>query len=869
MPEPDLAADPFGLRLARDYRADILQRPRVVGPQARNPDDRNSSAARAIKRNLGDLAAHWQTCDLVPSQCRDGRGYFGVAENVEEGNRMADILLVEATKYYQVVAFDLFFNQGSRDRTKENLVLVVGTLSGKAAAFRVDRFPDHRLPAGLVNLFNAQFCLVSDNVVHKFQFLMRTQDAPRCWLDTGSVSSRLPGHPRWRWAVLGKATVEDLCETVFGVYPGSLEYARAKARPITASLGEWPAFKTPGILEVWGPGPLEVWRAAHFRNGVCKHFGLLVLFTLLEFEAGKFSEEEEYTEPLLTVVSAFCRKSSPTTTPEPLTSTSEEESRPVAEATMRPSAPPGSVSSAESRKRDDVNQAGKLHPKEDRSSRSYKRSEKRKRSVDRNSGSPSSPRPSRRRRRHRSRSGERRRRSSTRTDRRRRYRSRSRTSSPSGTRAGSRKRSQEGRRLNEDLQAKLDALTSAVQRLDSRREFENTVHQSLQRTLEMASSARGSSDSASVVSGTSDSGVPQSPAKAGTRTAAKLTQIKNVHDRLGPRVEPARDRLGPRVKPGPEQPTVVQLASRRRLHPKDQAPKDLGKSRWFETPCIAPLKVTLPLTEREAKLSLELLRAHPSSYFPLRWQSHPMFYWACKFCGENKKHRAFANCSACVKAWREEQRENDMNRWKKSHCVYPLCTQSRDHVIGACPTLHRLCLTCGKRGHAPSDCTRPDLERVFQIYGPRGAYTRASFNRGTTAKAAEPVWGWSPLDSSPNMNIQLLVGKFKAQWNYWGKGWTGIQESSGETLDGLIRREHAKTRGPGELDSSEGGAWGAGLAMDCASVSGVSPVGTTSTDQAPDDHKTRPQSLVVIPKNSALHREIADCSLNSSELEKI
>ena len=266
MNEPDIVADPFGLKLARGYRADILQRPRVVGPPARVPDERVSSGAKAIKRNLSDLIAHWQTCDQVPGQCREGRGFFGVAEDAQEADRLAEILLLEATKYYQVVAFELFFNQSMRDKTKENLVLVVGTLSGKAAAFRVERFPGHRLPAALVNLFNAQFCLVSDNVQYKFQFLMRTKETPRCWLDTTTLLARLPGHPRWRWAVMGKVTLEDLCETVFGVYPGPLEATRARARPITASLGEWPAFKTPGILEVWGPGPLEVWRAAHFQE---------------------------------------------------------------------------------------------------------------------------------------------------------------------------------------------------------------------------------------------------------------------------------------------------------------------------------------------------------------------------------------------------------------------------------------------------------------------------------------------------------------------------------------------------------------------------------------------------------------------------
>ena len=332
-------------------------------------------------------------------------------------------------------------------------------------------------------------------------------------------------------------------------------------------------------------------------------------------------------------------------------------------------------------------------------------------------------------------------------------------------------------------------------------------------------------------------------------------------------------RLGPRVDTGAGASVYTRIQPRHQIALNHQAPKDLGKSRWYEEPALHPLKVTLPLQERESEISLELLRAHPSAYFPLRWQSHPTFYWACKFCGENKKHRAFANCPACITAWNQERRESDLNRWKKSHCVYPLCVQSRDHVIGACPTLHRLCLDCGKRGHAPSDCSRPDLEKVFLIYGPQGSYTRESFDRGTQAKAPEPVWGWNPLGTVPAVPVQLLVGQFKAQWNSWGKGWMGIQESNGDTIDGLIRREHAKARGPGESERRSEGKWGAGLPAAPRSplptIAGTSSSGALETSPR-SNHKAKVslRSQVVVPPNSSLNQRVADCSMNSSELER-
>ena len=815
------AADPFGLTLVRGYRPDIIDRPRVIGPQPREPDHRLSSSAKSVKRNLKDLLAHWQTCDTVPEQCRERRGVYQVAEDPQEAEKLGEMLLIEATKHYQVIAFDFYFNRRAKERTRDNLVLVVGTLSGKAATFRLELYPERRLPKSLVELFKSQMCLISDKVVYKFQFLMGSSEPPRCWLDTEEIVRILPRHPRWRWATVGDPSIDDLCETVFGVLPCSLSQDRAKARPITASLGVWPMFKTPEILDAWGPGPVEAWRAAHFRNGVCKHLSLIILFSLLEFEFGKFSEHEDYIEPLLTVVATFCKKGE-TEVSSGISGTSsgasvieEGSSKDLTEAkaptsrvtnTVPRSGSPRRRSSSGERvrgansrdsltgrarsrsrdrrrhsRRDDRRKSGRSHRRRSRSASSRRRHR---------SGRPRSSRSARSRTRSRSRSGgsRSRRRDSSPTSKRRRPRS---SSSP---------RARSSDSLETLLKGKLSELAAAVERLDSRKEFEATVNQSLQRTLELASPRKTGTDSTSLSSQTSSqrSQVPHSD------------KFTSVYERLEPRR--IKDRLGPLLpEPAcrsdrPHRPTRIQDL-------KTSAPRDLGKSRWFEPPVALPIVVKIPKHDRVSKLSLELLRAFPSDYFPLRWQSHPVFLWACRFCGETKKHKSYYNCVPCLYAWEKEGKEPDMNKWSKIHCEYPLCVSPRDHVIGACPTLHRLCLSCGKRGHSPSACCNSDLEKMFQTYGIRGAYTKESFDRGTQAKAPNPVWGWNPLQHAMDTPLQLLVGKTRAQWNSWGQGWEGIQESHGETLDALLRREHAKARGPSEAQAADqlGQKWGTGL----------------------------------------------------------
>ena len=54
----------------------------------------------------------------------------------------------------------------------------------------------------------------------------------------------------------------------------------------------------------------------------------------------------------------------------------------------------------------------------------------------------------------------------------------------------------------------------------------------------------------------------------------------------------------------------------------------------------------------------------------------------------------------------------------------------------------------------------------------------------------------APWLMDPKEPVQLIIGGGFAQWNHWGPGWEGIQQSNARTIDGLLRREHCKTAGP-------------------------------------------------------------------------
>ena len=301
MTDPEAVADPFGLQLARGYRADVLDQPRVVGPPPREAEVPASEAALAVKNSLRLLTSHWQACDVLPDHCRTGRTQFKVASTYDEATQLAEEILVDATKYYHMVGFELFFNQMNETKDLRNLVLTVGTMSGKAGAFRVELLGS-QWPAALRNLFNSQFWLISEDVLHKYRYLLDTDQEPRRWLDTLVLSARLPSHPRWRWTSTGCPNLMDITESVFGVFPGALTRSEAQTRIVTASLGAWPYFKTPELLEKWGSGPLEDWRMAYFRNGVAKYFGAVVLYTLLESEMNRFGPDLEYFKAIEEVV---------------------------------------------------------------------------------------------------------------------------------------------------------------------------------------------------------------------------------------------------------------------------------------------------------------------------------------------------------------------------------------------------------------------------------------------------------------------------------------------------------------------------------------------------------------------------------------
>ena len=749
MDDVETLADPFGLQLAKHYRAEILDRPRVLGPPPRESDHMNSTGAVEVKKNLKNLVTHWQACDVLPEHCREGRGSFQVAQTAEEAEFMAAELLTEATRYYQAVAFEIFFNGHSRDKDHKSLVLVAGVFSGKAVAFRLELLRDREWPRSLRHLFDSQFCLISDDVIHKYRFLTGTGAMPRRWLDISEIISRLPRHPRWRWTSFANPDLYDLCETLFGVYPRSLEIEEAKNRIITASLGQWPLFKTPKVLDRWGAGPFEAWRSAHFRNGVGKYLSLVSVFSLLEFEIGKFREDVTYNEPIEEVIGRLQRSA-------------RLDPRPVSE-----SVPAGTSSSFISPAVPSPATPGSIAPVQTGGQSTRDRCQGRS-----TNGFQSDV---------------------------------SKSPSTSSTPSASSTATSGAYLLQQAVLDRLDRLQAQVSRLDRHREFEREVNQALERTLELAKSIKTDSESSTTTTSDSERS-ERSVGPLSKADSAKKTVNASVKSRLGPvkssaRTErslssAARSSVFDRLEP------IVPRVERKpmELLDQDQPPVELGKKYWYEPSSRPTIHVPADLKGQESKLNLTLLRTHPASLFPLRWQSEPEFFWVCKFCGR-KGHKNFARCSECVEAWRTERREPDLDRWKLSHCRYPLCTRPQTHRIGACPTLHRVCVDCGYRGHAAGQCTRDDLQSLFKEYGPAGSYTKLSFPRGRGAREAEPVWGREPLKHSGPESVQFIYGRSMGQWNHWSQQWLGVMGTDDVTVDSVLRREHPKSRGPGAASS--------------------------------------------------------------------
>ena len=300
-----------------------------------------------------------------------------------------------------------------------------------------------------------------------------------------------------------------------------------------------------------------------------------------------------------------------------------------------------------------------------------------------------------------------------------------------------------------------------MKRLERRKEFEAEVTKALDRTMEVAKSLKTDT---STLSSSSSPSSPRRPSSSGH------TSVK--------------DRLGASPGGGVSSPVLNMGSVFRRLGPSPQknkvpsddeslknaaVPRTLGKEFWFEPTDYPEIEVCVPKERRERALSLELLNQFPSQYFPLRLQSEPVFFWVCRFCGK-KGHKSFSKCGPCLQAWRLEEQEIDLMKWTRPHCTYPLCSSPTLHVISGCPTLHKVCLECGRRGHQEGDCTRPDLEASFKKYGPDGAYTKFGFVRGDGAHGPVAVWGFSPLEHEPKVPVQLLVGRGFAQWNHWGAG---------------------------------------------------------------------------------------------------
>ena len=97
-----------------------------------------------------------------------------------------------------------------------------------------------------------------------------------------------------------------------------------------------------------------------------------------------------------------------------------------------------------------------------------------------------------------------------------------------------------------------------------------------------------------------------------------------------------------------------------------------------------------------------------------------------------------------------------------------------------------------------------------------------------------------------------------AQWNAWGPGWKGMQESNKRTLDAMIRREHAKTYGPAEVSES---SWGTGLPEPTVAEAFSSPC------------SVQVKSQVTVPEGSQLNKKKkvnskANSSMSSNELER-
>ena len=94
-------------------------------------------------------------------------------------------------------------------------------------------------------------------------------------------------------------------------------------------------------------------------------------------------------------------------------------------------------------------------------------------------------------------------------------------------------------------------------------------------------------------------------------------------------------------------------------------------------------------------------------------------------------------------------------------CRYPLCEHPASHVTKVCPTLHKRCQSCWRRGHRQihhSSYSPVQLDSIFCWWSPQGAYTCLVFLESSKfRKSHVHDWHWIAHLQSVSRNASQLM----------------------------------------------------------------------------------------------------------------
>jgi hypothetical protein len=151
------------------------------------------------------------------------------------------------------------------------------------------------------------------------------------------------------------------------------------------------------------------------------------------------------------------------------------------------------------------------------------------------------------------------------------------------------------------------------------------------------------------------------------------------------------------------------------------------------------------------------------------------FWKTCPFCGSrwSGARTSATQLTHCMLRHCEQWLHRDP---LAPHCIYPPCVCKVGHLVAVCPTLHRLCDSCGTRGHAANACG-DQLEQMatFERFKELGLHTRKPKD-----------WGFfGPL--MPASYLRLYRANGLSLWMNWPGGPVGFQAMGARRRGEVIR----------------------------------------------------------------------------------